>query len=63
MYTGIKVKLIGEDGNIFNLIGICCQALRRHKKYDLIDKFYQDINHSKDYTEALGKIATWFDVE
>lgn len=30
-YPEITVELIGQNGNIFNLIGICTQALRRAK--------------------------------
>ena len=27
-----KVKLIGEDGNVFNLMGLCVKALRKAGK-------------------------------
>jgi hypothetical protein len=23
------VQLVGEDGNVFNLLGICCRALKK----------------------------------
>ena len=37
--TDIKVKLVGEDGNIFNLLGICRRALQKAKRMDLWDEF------------------------
>ena len=29
-YPGVEVKLIGEDGNDFNLLGLVQRALRAH---------------------------------
>lgn len=60
--TGIKVKLVGEDGNVFNLIGICTQALRRNGMRDKVDEFQKEVMSSKSYEEALSVMMKWFDV-
>ena len=36
--TDIKVKIIGADSNIFNLLGICRRALQTAKRMDLWGK-------------------------
>lgn len=59
--TGIKVKLIGEDGNVFNLISICCTALRRNGMRDKEEQFLKEVK-SGDYFHALAVMSEWFDV-
>lgn len=48
------VKLVGEDGNIFNLVGICTRALRRAKQPDKAQELWDRVTQSKGYDEALG---------
>lgn len=60
--TGIKVKLIGEDGNVFNLIGICSHALKENGMSNKIDEFVKEVTSSHSYDEALGVMMNWFDV-
>lgn len=60
--TGIHVKLIGEDGNVFNLLAICRTALRRNGKADLWDQFFKEAT-SGDYYHALATMSEWFIVE
>lgn len=59
--TGIKVKIIGADGNVFNLLGICRRALSRAGKLELWDEFYREAT-SGDYNHALATIADYFEV-
>jgi len=59
--TGITVKIIGADGNVFNLLGICRRALRREGRLDLWDEFYKEAT-SGDYNHALAIIADYFEV-
>ena len=40
--TGITVKIIGADGNVYNLLGICRRALGRAGRLDLWDEFYKE---------------------
>ena len=59
--TGIKVKIIGADGNVFNLLGICRRALSRAGNLELWDEFYREAT-SGDYDHALATIADYFEV-
>ncbi len=61
--SGIHVKLIGQDGNIFNLIGIVLRALRRNGRSDLCEPFKQAVTSSHSYQEALAKIMEFIIVE
>ena len=57
--TNIKVKLIGEDGNIFNLIGIVSKALRKAGEKDLAKTFENEVMSSDSYESALGVIMDY----
>ena len=59
--TGITVKIIGADGNVFNLLGICRRALGRAGRLDLWDEFYKEAT-SGDYNHALATIADYFEI-
>ena len=59
-YPEITVNLIGEDGNVFNLMGIVSRALRRIK---IDPKDFQDeVMASGSYDEALRVIMKWVNV-
>lgn len=60
--TSLEVTLTGEDGNIFNLIGIVSKEMKRNGYRELVKEFQDDITSSKSYEEALQKIATWADI-
>jgi len=60
--TGIKVKLVGQDGNVFNLIGICTTALRRNGMRDKVAEFQKEVMSSHSYEEALCVMMDWFEV-
>ena len=51
--TGIHVKLIGEDGNAFYILGKVCQALRRGGHGDKVDAFLAEAK-SGDYYHLLA---------
>ena len=57
--TDIKVRIVGADGNVFNLLGICRKALSRAGKIELWNEFYMEAT-SGDYNHALATIADWF---
>ncbi|MBQ1971246.1 MAG: hypothetical protein II223_02270 [Treponema sp.] len=61
--TGITVKLIGEDGNVFNLIGICSQALRRNGMRDKVAEFQKEVMSADSYEGALGVMMNWFEIK
>ena len=59
--TGITVKIVGADGNVFNLLCICRRALGHAGRLDLWDEFYKEAT-SGDYNHALATIADYFEV-
>ena len=50
--TGIKVKLIGEDGNAFAILGKVSHALRHAGKKELADEFVREAMKG-DYDHLL----------
>lgn len=63
-YPNITVKLVGEDGNIFNLMGLVQKALRKNgvSKEDRA-KFLKEVQESNSYDQALQVIMSWVKVE
>jgi len=58
------VKLVGADGNVFNIIALCKVAARKSGwTKEKIDALVQDLMHSRDYDDVLGKVMEQFDVE
>ncbi len=60
--TDIKLKLVGEDGNAFAIMGRARQALRRNGRSDLIDAFTQECT-SGDYSNLLATCMKYFVVD
>jgi hypothetical protein len=58
-----RCKLIGEDGNIFNLIGIAARSLRKAGLADKATEMSQKVMQSQSYTEALSIIMEYVEVE
>ncbi len=61
--SGIPCKLLGEDSNIFNLLAIARNTLRRGGRSDLIEPLTNDVMNSKSYDEALSHIMEYVEVE
>ncbi len=61
--TDIRVKLTGQDGNIFNLLGIALRALRDGGHAELCRPLTEAVTSSKSYEEALCRIAEYVEVE
>jgi rRNA processing protein Krr1/Pno1 len=57
-----KAKVIGKDGNVFNLIGICQRALKDAKQEDKAKEMCEKIFMSKSYDEALAIMADYCDL-
>lgn len=54
-------KLVGSDGNIFNLLGIASRALKRAGQYDNAKEMSNRVFNSGSYYEALGIILEYVD--
>ena len=59
-----KCRLIGEDGNIFNLRGVVSRTLKEagepEKAEEMIKRIKSD---AKSYDEALAMLMEYVDVE
>lgn len=63
MKEKITVKLIGEDGNIFNLMGICSRELKKAGQKDEANQLVRDIiTDANSYEEALAIISEYVDI-
>ena len=57
-----KCPLIGQDGNIFNLIGIASKTLKRNGMYDEAKEMCSRITSSGSYDEALSIIDEYVEI-
>lgn len=57
-----RCKLIGEDGNIFNLMGIAHKTLKEAGLKDKADEMIKRVTSSKSYLEALAIISEYVDI-
>ena len=58
----ISVQLTGQDGNVFNLMGVVIKALRSNGFGYEVDDFVSEVTSSKSYHEALAVMMQWVDV-
>lgn len=62
-YPEITVELVGQNGNAFNILGICLRAMRRAcLSKEERDKFYAEAT-SGNYDHLLAICIEWFNVE
>lgn len=59
----VKVKLIGEDGNIFNLVGIARKELIKQGFEEVALNMTDEVYASKSYSEALSIMSKYIDIE
>ena len=57
------VNLIGQDGNVFNLIGICSKALKGAGQHEQAKEMTEKIFKSKSYDEALTIMQDYCEVQ
>ncbi len=54
-----KVKLVGENGNIFNLMSLCTRALKKDGQKTLAKYLVEEVTKSNSYDEALSKLSQY----
>lgn len=59
MTTKPKCKLIGKDGNIFNLVGIASRTLRENGLRDQASEMQERVFNCGSYDEALSIIMDY----
>lgn len=52
-FTDLQVKVIGEDSNIFNLLGLVTRELKRNGYRDLAKELPPQIFECDSYDKAL----------
>lgn len=58
----IQVKLIGQDGNIFNLVGITTKELEKNGQRKQANEMAGRVFNSGSYDEALRIISEYVDI-
>jgi hypothetical protein len=49
-----KVQLVGQDGNVFNLLGLCIKGLKKAGQYKEAQELQARVLKSGAYEEALS---------
>ncbi len=60
--TNVRVKLIGEDGNAFLILGKVIKALRQNGHSDLADQYQQEAT-SADFDNLLRVTMAYVEVD
>jgi len=58
-----KVKLVGENGNVFNVIGRCTKALKRAGYKERAAEFSERAFNGDSYDEVLQLAMEYCEVE
>ena len=58
-YPQVKVKLVGEDGNAFSILGRVTKALRRAKVSEEEINLFRKEATSGDYNNLLATVMNW----
>ena len=56
-------KLVGQDGNIFNVINVVSKVLKRNNLHDEAKEMTDRIFNSRSYNEALRIISEYVEIE
>ena len=61
-YPNITVKLVGEDGNAFFILGKCQRAMKEAKiPQEEVDNFIKEAT-SGNYDHLLSTCVNWFNI-
>ena len=58
-----KMKLVGEDGNIFAILGRASRLLRHSGQADKATEMYERVTSSHNYYQALNIISEYVETE
>jgi hypothetical protein len=60
--TNVSVKLTGQNGNIFNLVGIASTALKKKGYRQEAQEMREGVMKAKSYDQALAIIMDYVNV-
>ena len=55
----VRVKLVGEDGNVFFILGRVSGEMKRERVSEAEQKAFMDEAMSDDYEHALRTVTQW----
>ena len=58
-----KCKLIGEDGNVFNIIGLVSKALKKSGQPEKAKEFCERAFKAKSYDEVLAMADGYVEIQ
>ncbi len=58
----IKVNLIGQNGNIFNLVSIVSREMKKNNMHKEAEEMQNKVFNSESYDNALSIIMEYVDV-
>lgn len=58
-YPNIRIKLVGEDGNAFSILGRVQEAMRQNNIEDQWEEFLREAT-SGNYDNLVLTVITWF---
>ena len=58
-----RMKLLGQDGNIFSILGRAGRLLRQNGQSKQAEEMFQRVQDSGDYYKALGIISEYVQTE
>lgn len=62
-YPNVHVRLTGEDGNAFMVLGLCQRAARRAGLSELVIKEFNVQATGGDYNHLLSTAMEWFTID
>lgn len=63
IYPEVKVRMVGEDGNAFSIIGRVCKAVIRSGLPIEVFWRWKRVATSGDYDHLLATTMKWFSVD
>jgi hypothetical protein len=54
-----KCKVVGQDGNVFFILGSARKALKKAKLYEEAEKMTKEVTSAKSYDEALVVMSNY----
>jgi hypothetical protein len=57
-----KCKLIGKNGNIFNLLAIASSCLKKNKMEGRAAEMLHKVSNARSYNEALSIIGQYVEI-
>ena len=58
----VKVRLVGQDGNVFNLLGIVSKALKKAGHRESVSEIQNQVFGAQSYDEALSIMRSFVSV-